>query len=466
MNKYVKLAEAKGTWSAVINKLCHLSTQNLKRRLGVRDFQPLPTVQQDITPPEIRKQIHNQAFFHSHFERTQANPNRRSSRKHKTSFISLDSLKSYERFIYGDDEYECVSSSFCDNITAESSNNVKAKALSTTSTNQTNNLSPIITPKLLLQKSLQKSNKKQAKHVALQRAQVQSYDYTVAHPECNTEIKTQGRCSDCWAFSGTAVMKDRLCLLTKGEHNMTLSIQEVISCGNNGGCDGGLVRIFWDYAQKYGIVSEQCLPYNSHNGTLNPPTCPSKCANGALFSSSPLYMVESYHVLPNDPDAIRKEILFNGPVQATFNVTADFFTYKSGIYQSVSNEHVGAHAVRIVGFGHDEKTKTNYWKCANSWSADFGENGYFNIKEGEGGIETNVIAPIMIIPRRKEVVMEPTLIPPGYMFVSPTPSLSTKKDTQDFIQVLFSSFSTSNANGRQDSFLTLVFVVFITVFVL
>ena len=69
-----------------------------------------------------------------------------------------------------------------------------------------------------------------------------------------------------------------------------------------------------------------------------------------------------------------------------------FMQYKSGVYTrstAAAEFHpVGRHAVRVIGWG--EEGGTPYWLVANSWSREFGENGYFRIRRGtnEAGIES------------------------------------------------------------------------------
>ena len=76
-----------------------------------------------------------------------------------------------------------------------------------------------------------------------------------------------------------------------------------------------------------------------------------------------------------------------GPMAIRMYVYDDFFSYKSGIYTRVSDNYMGGHAVKLIGFGYDKKKKINYWICQNSWGKGWGMQGYFNIKEGEVGIE-------------------------------------------------------------------------------
>ena len=56
--------------------------------------------------------------------------------------------------------------------------------------------------------------------------------------------------------------------------------------------------------------------------------------------------------------------------------------------------YAGGHAVKIYGWGVDAATRLPYWLVANSWGADWGENGSFRIARGtnECSIEDEVAA--------------------------------------------------------------------------
>jgi len=78
----------------------------------------------------------------------------------------------------------------------------------------------------------------------------------------------------------------------------------------------------------------------------------------------------------------------NGPIQVGFIVYRSFMSYQSGIYHKhEEDQQEGGHAVKIVGWGKQQKTK--YWTVANSWNTDWGEDGFFRIRRGhdECGIE-------------------------------------------------------------------------------
>ena len=56
--------------------------------------------------------------------------------------------------------------------------------------------------------------------------------------------------------------------------------------------------------------------------------------------------------------------------------------YKEGIYHYTTGKQLGGHAVKIVGYGVD------HWIIANSWSTQWGEQGFFRIGFGECGVDS------------------------------------------------------------------------------
>lgn len=84
----------------------------------------------------------------------------------------------------------------------------------------------------------------------------------------------------------------------------------------------------------------------------------------------------------------------NGPVVASFLVYEDFLTYKSGVYQHVTGNSLGGHAIKIIGWGVENGTP--YWLITNSWNESWGDNGFFKILRGKNhcNIENKVVASI------------------------------------------------------------------------
>ena len=47
------------------------------------------------------------------------------------------------------------------------------------------------------------------------------------------------------------------------------------------------------------------------------------------------------------------------------------------------------HAVLLVGYGVDATTGMKYWIIRNTWGKNWGENGYFRIRRGNGTCGVN-----------------------------------------------------------------------------
>ncbi len=77
-------------------------------------------------------------------------------------------------------------------------------------------------------------------------------------------------------------------------------------------------------------------------------------------------------------------LMKNAPLSLGFNAVY-LQNYKSGIIDMIPGEEctdVLNHGVVLVGFeAEDEK---EYWIIKNSWGADWGEKGYFRIRNEKG----------------------------------------------------------------------------------
>jgi len=49
----------------------------------------------------------------------------------------------------------------------------------------------------------------------------------------------------------------------------------------------------------------------------------------------------------------------DGPIETCFDVYADFMNYTSGVYIQHSNDFLGGHCVKVLGWGVDGTTP--YW---------------------------------------------------------------------------------------------------------
>ncbi|KAL1502575.1 hypothetical protein ABEB36_007699 [Hypothenemus hampei] len=236
----------------------------------------------------------------------------------------------------------------------------------------------------------------------------ESFDSAENWSECAdiiSLIRDQSRCGACWAFAAVEAMSDRICIHSNGTRKLLVSSQDLLTCAAVGGCNGGWPYLAW-YAWKFGIVTgglyntteQGCKSYflepcNDHpnkcTNYVKTPACVDSCdISSQSYKQSETYGKTPYEVVGEKQ--IQLEILKNGPVEATMDVYEDFASYKSGIYKQITGKYEGGHAVKIVGWGVENDVK--YWKIANSWNENWGENGYFRILRGvdEVGIESDI----------------------------------------------------------------------------
>jgi cathepsin B len=229
-----------------------------------------------------------------------------------------------------------------------------------------------------------------------------------------SEVRDQAACGSCWAFGAVEAMTDRICIAYNGTTAPHLSAEDMNSCcaSCGDGCGGGYPASAWQYWVRSGVVTggnynsnQGCFPYSipacDHHvvGKLPPcgpegptPPCTRKCQNGAVWAQDKHFGKTAYGVSSRVAD-IQTEIMTHGPVEGAFTVYADFVNYKSGVYRHVTGQELGGHAIKILGWGVDS-SNTPYWIVANSWNADWGNQGYFNILRGsdECGIEDEIVA--------------------------------------------------------------------------
>jgi C1A family cysteine protease len=224
----------------------------------------------------------------------------------------------------------------------------------------------------------------------------------------------QGVCGSCWAFATCNVLTDRASVFTNGIFRKKLSVQQVISCFEDG-CNGGNPEDVFEWLVTNKIYTDEQYSYNQEQTSDISTTC-------AYFKP---VESDSFNVLKNtihaitqfmpegkpDPNILTKnirnmklELILNGPFYATINVYDDFLHFSgSEVYKyDHKSESQGGHAIEIVGYceknndvrhqfgGYDE----GYWICRNSWSKDWPrqtkDKGYFAIVMGrnECGIES------------------------------------------------------------------------------
>ena len=242
--------------------------------------------------------------------------------------------------------------------------------------------------KALLGTNFDSPNEDLPRYVAPQVDAPVNFDARTQWPNCVHPVRDQSHCGSCWAFGASEALSDRFCVASAGKINLVLSPEDMVECDtHNMGCNGGNMFFAWKYLTDFGIVSDACRPYTSGPGKS--PKCDlSKCTDG---SAPKKYKCKAAsRVNPKSVSDIQKELAANGPMEGAFTVYEDFFNYKSGVYQHLSGDVAGGHAIKVLGYGVENGTP--YWLCANSWGPSWGMEGFFKIKQGDSGIDASMWA--------------------------------------------------------------------------
>ena len=93
-------------------------------------------------------------------------------------------------------------------------------------------------------------------------------------------VRTQGSCGSCYAMATVAMLEARARIASANLEQPLLSVQDVVSCSPySQGCDGGFPYLVGKYLHDYGVVSEECFPYEATEGARQGRSpCSRRCA--------------------------------------------------------------------------------------------------------------------------------------------------------------------------------------------
>ena len=206
-----------------------------------------------------------------------------------------------------------------------------------------------------------------------------------------TDVKNQGQCGSCWAFSAIGTIEGQHA--RKTGKLVSLSEQNLVDCVSSNkydcyGCEGGWPDKAMEYViSNHGIDSESSYPYLGVDESCE------YTKNNSAANISKVVSIEYGNM-----KALYNALGTIGPISVAIDAEDDFQFYKSGIFTSTTCSKTQLdHAVLAVGYGVTLK-KQKYIMIKNSWGANWGMDGYIYFSadiDNMCGIATNASYPIV-----------------------------------------------------------------------
>jgi len=198
------------------------------------------------------------------------------------------------------------------------------------------------------------------------------------------EVKNQGSCGSCWAFSTTGSLEGQMML--KQKKSVSLSEAQLVDCSKeNGGCNGGLMKQAFDYIEKYGLESEEDYPYVTRQR---------RCK---YDESKVVARITGSKMLKPTEDSLTQALANVGPISIAIHANSRLMRYHGGVFDDPSCTARGLnHGVLAVGYGTDGDK--DFYIVKNSWGGYWGENGYVRMsrnKSNQCGIASYLVYPLV-----------------------------------------------------------------------
>eukprot|EP00823_Brevimastigomonas_motovehiculus_P000568 TRINITY_DN10716_c0_g1_i1.p1 TRINITY_DN10716_c0_g1~~TRINITY_DN10716_c0_g1_i1.p1 ORF type:complete len:401 (+),score=89.16 TRINITY_DN10716_c0_g1_i1:26-1204(+) len=188
-----------------------------------------------------------------------------------------------------------------------------------------------------------------------------------------TPVMSQGGCLSCWSFSTTGAMSAAVFLQGQQHKLIDLSKQELVDCAHTRWhCMlGNYPPCAYKYTLRDGLSSEHDYPYLGRDEGCRTPLPPRVSETIKGWND----------IKVGDENALMMEIQ-HGPVAVAIDQSGIDF-YQSGVVDNITCHQQAGHALLLVGYGTDTKLGKDYWLLRNSFSDQWGENGYVRMVRGK-----------------------------------------------------------------------------------
>jgi len=188
-----------------------------------------------------------------------------------------------------------------------------------------------------------------------------------------TPVKSQGSCGSCWAFSAIGVVEAAINIYANNpDMDIDLAEQHLVSdCYYAGDCTDGWPAGALEYIRDNGVPEESCFPYTASNCACTP------CAG---WDDNPWKITNYKYIYAA---TLKSGLQEYGPLSVVLTAPDDWFYYVGGVYSPAWEDTNGVgwanHAVVLVGWDDAD----GCWIVKNSYSANWGENGYGRVLYGD-----------------------------------------------------------------------------------
>lgn len=209
-----------------------------------------------------------------------------------------------------------------------------------------------------------------------------------------TPVKDQGKCGSCWAHAAVETIESFLAINTGvvtevSQQELVACMPNDDNCGGTGGCEGATAELAFDYLSTYGLPELWQYGYETNTYWFSKTNSNGACNRDLQFGSESAVpravTADGYTLLPrNSYDDLMYAIATTGPVAVNVDAS-EWHSYESGVFTGCVQDPVDInHVVQLVGYGTCPETNQDYWLVRNSWTSQWGMDGYIRIARQDG----------------------------------------------------------------------------------